>query len=271
MYDKISSDELHVKLLSIIEAVIELCDKNKIEYFLIGGGCLGIARHANNLIPWDDDLDIAIWAGDIQRFLNVASELPLPFKAVIKDQNINSTIEVVDTTTTVINALNRSKLECEATGIFIDVLPMMHWPSINLIKIGERLAFLQAITPLTAYSGWWKKVLKRSFYYLGMAYVMRILFKYLYQPYAERMNVKCRAEKKGYVSAAIGREWVAYCPWNVIYPLRKERLANIILNVPNNLDAYLSIRYGKNYMEYPDSKILWKHFDYAVFNSKDSQ
>jgi len=66
--------DIHTTLLEILQAVIALCEAEKIAYFLIGGGCLGIARHDHGFVPWDDDLDIAVWAGDMPRFLAAAQQ-----------------------------------------------------------------------------------------------------------------------------------------------------------------------------------------------------
>ena len=66
--------DIQARLLEILQAVITLCEAEKITYFLIGGGCLGIARHDHGFVPWDDDLDIAVWADDMPRFLAAAQQ-----------------------------------------------------------------------------------------------------------------------------------------------------------------------------------------------------
>ncbi len=42
------------------EEVIRLLNVNKIEYWICHGTLLGIIRD-NELIPWDHDIDIAVW------------------------------------------------------------------------------------------------------------------------------------------------------------------------------------------------------------------
>lgn len=62
--------------LSIFKSVIELCDDNNIEYFILGGTLLGAVRH-QGFIPWDDDIDIGMTRENYNKFIDIAiEELP---------------------------------------------------------------------------------------------------------------------------------------------------------------------------------------------------
>ncbi|VDG17854.1 LicD family protein [Lactobacillus sp.] [Lactiplantibacillus mudanjiangensis] len=63
---------LHQVELNLMQVVINICDAEKIDYFLIGGSLLGAVRH-QGFIPWDDDIDIGMRRSDYQRFIAVAN------------------------------------------------------------------------------------------------------------------------------------------------------------------------------------------------------
>lgn len=73
-YKKISLKELQNIFLVRLKEIIEFLDKNKIEYFAIGGTALGAFRH-HGFIPWDNDIDIGMTRANYLSFLKIASQL----------------------------------------------------------------------------------------------------------------------------------------------------------------------------------------------------
>jgi len=59
----------HVELYKSIDIFQNICEEYNIKYWAMGGTVLGIVRH-KAIIPWDDDIDIAIMEEDYNKLNN---------------------------------------------------------------------------------------------------------------------------------------------------------------------------------------------------------
>ena len=67
-------NDLQKTQLEMLRQLDAVCRKLKIPYFLVCGSALGAVKYGG-FIPWDDDLDVALYRDDYQKLLEAAPEL----------------------------------------------------------------------------------------------------------------------------------------------------------------------------------------------------
>lgn len=79
--------ELQLLQLDVMKEIHEVCVKNGINYYIIGGTLLGAIRH-KGFIPWDDDIDICMHRNELNKFLKAADkELSEGFNVICFEDN----------------------------------------------------------------------------------------------------------------------------------------------------------------------------------------
>ena len=128
-----------LKLLQEIELenlrmLMEICEKNHLRYYLIGGSLLGAMRH-KGFIPWDDDIDVGLPRPDYNRFVQIAKDyLPahMDVKTMTSDPNYKCYF------TRLIN--NKKKIYWDhgqytaVIGVWMDVFPLDGLPENPLLR-----------------------------------------------------------------------------------------------------------------------------------------
>ena len=128
---------VQMKQLAILKIIDSICKKHDIEYWLDGGTLLGAVRH-KGFIPWDDDIDIAMKASDLERFEKAAKE-ELPEWLFLQNRH---TDPFCKEDITKVRDMNSIYIEYSDTfyepyerGIYVDIFPMVPYPSISRIFI----------------------------------------------------------------------------------------------------------------------------------------
>lgn len=180
---------LQEKELELLKAVILVCNRNHIPYFLMHGSLIGAIRHGG-IIPWDDDIDIAVFRKDYKHFFEACRvELPEPYFVQFNTTDITYTvphIKIRNSSTTAItqNEYDYFKLHkgknCKLNynmGIFLDVFPLDSLPADKkaLSRYIKELKFFNRLVNLYYISKVDVKTLKGKFLYLFLRIFCRVI------------------------------------------------------------------------------------------------
>lgn len=106
----------------LLRRFIRLCEDHDIPYFAVYGTLLGACRN-RGFIPWDDDVDVAVWRRDYDRLKEIAGSVEAPYHLVFPEDEdcdyYGGAIRFQNTDTTNINLDEFSV--CDSYGIGIDI------------------------------------------------------------------------------------------------------------------------------------------------------
>lgn len=123
--DKIKNEKKKI-LLQTFKAFSAFCKENDLHYFAVTGTCLGAIRH-KGFIPWDDDIDVAMFRKDYEKLIQICGKLNGTGYELIKfgdnsnkfGNYITPYLKFCDANTTI---WERKSMPC-IFGVFIDITP----------------------------------------------------------------------------------------------------------------------------------------------------
>lgn len=109
-------------LYRILKFFISICEKHNLTYCCATGTMLGAVRH-NDIIPWDDDVDVFMPRKDYEKFLTIADEIESKGFGVISAENCSSFATFAK-----LYNKNTTLWEIESIpfiyGVYIDIFPL---------------------------------------------------------------------------------------------------------------------------------------------------
>lgn len=134
--------DVQMKILDIMKYIDNLCRKNNVVYFIMGGTALGAVRHGG-FIPWDDDLDIFMTPQEYAKF-KVAMEKDAHPDFVIQEWRTTdkyleySKVRMNGTTFIEESLKDRKNMH---HGIYVDIM-MLHKVPTN--KLMQKIVYLES-------------------------------------------------------------------------------------------------------------------------------
>ena len=230
--DKINYTELHKSVLNIYKDFQKICIEYNLNYYAISGTTLGAALW-QGIIPWDDDIDIAMPTKDYEKFVKICKKfLPthLSFSEYIW---FGGKLHDKKTTFTNINYIHNPK---RYNGVFIDIVPLIALPDdpakrslfINDLKNFQKFGILFDRYQDHEYSdsklNQWRKTILNAYSFGSTNYVM------------DFSDPRYVLSSKGFIHPTI------------------VKFEDTTIPISSNYKEDLSIQYG-HYKKYPDKKI----------------
>jgi lipopolysaccharide cholinephosphotransferase len=211
-------------------------------------------------VPWDDDLDIAVWVDDIPRTIAALSSLPTPYGLYRDPPGQTPFRRVTDLSTRLIGPDG----SMWPLGIFLDLIPMMTWRCMRSLRLHEALQGFEAREQVRYSQQWWKRMIKRVIYGCRVECVAALFRDRMFCPMVARGHTRRRAAGRGVVSGTMATPWVGRYPWSTMFPTVPRELLGVRVHSPRDINGFLERRYGPQFRQLPAAESRSGHYAHAV-------
>ncbi|MDR2955100.1 MAG: LicD family protein [Prevotella sp.] len=242
---------LQLKMLDILIAVTDICDKHNLTYWISGGTLLGAMRHGG-FIPWDDDIDIELLLPDYKKLLKILPE-ELPDNLYLqtpKEKSYRLLFSKVRDKNSIIHSEEEDMARYKEKGIFIDIFPeerSYRWIK-NIVDFFYGRAFrrIKRGRPFHSLKYFYEFTISLILYPIGM------LLKWLARGI-------CKITKPDNIlhSYGIGNSTNHNAAY--MFPVGKVMFEGKEFFAPKDVDTYLRKQYG-DYMVVPSKEKRAAHF-----------
>ncbi len=249
--------ELQTVLTQMLKDFDTVCNKHNITYWLDCGTLLGAVRH-KGIIPWDDDIDVAMPREDYERFNKIATEI-LPDNFYFQNKKIDTKYRYYWTKLRNRNSIAMESWEKENEGkyhmgISMDIFPMDY---VNNYK-----SYL-------FFKNWFVCTFKNKTFNLIMR-VLRNLIVFIITKkniikFANKQYSKNKTGK--YLARGYDCPFKPYFKTEDVFPLTKLDFDGTKLWVPGNYHKHLTSLFG-DYSKFPSVEQREIDWHYTKFDTK---
>ena len=234
----------------ISKLALSISDKYGIEALMIGGSLLGLVRDGD-LLPWDKDVDFAIFEKDIEKTFELESEFrKAGFECRLHYLGVRSEASLQTGKSLLLELqqrLDNARIEnCHVNGGLL-----------NLYRDGQLFAESQSLAMLVNVNDLDTMLaIEQLVCDLGETYLNQdqSSVKGLLLVAGEwRVNLFCYQYNPANLETAMQYGWsdlnCDHCFSEPLFPAQRKNVHGISLNLPNNFEAHLCARFGKNWQQ----------------------
>ena len=256
------------KEIGLLRQFVEVCERHGLQYRIMGGTLLGAVRH-KGYIPWDNDIDVAMFRDDFNKLLTIGEKefaKPSFFQTVISEQGrfFSTFIKIRDSESTAAGLDEYQKgINC---GIFIDVFCLDELPDGKL----RRKCFVRYLNSITKMKRFCMNQPPKQGFINEMKYRVRKAMYRLYgSPNAIELFEKYQKQAGKYWGK--GGKQVSHLAFgyhdNFVWDYDDWKdsvelaFGDDKFMAPKGFDAVLKQQYG-DYMRIPDDKSTHDYYDF---------
>ena len=249
----------------ILEMAIDFdvfCLENNITYYLMGGSALGAMRH-KGFIPWDDDFDVFMDSDNYFKFIKIVKIRLNTDKYYFQEENTKewplffSKIRMNNTT-----FIERDVVDSVMHhGIYIDIMCLNNAFENKFFRFFQYLSARLLSASVLGRRGYntksfFKKVAVKISKIVVLGFINSLLLKFV-----RSQNMK-RSELVGHFFGRAPFLKTTF-PVHFLSKPRYTHFESVSLPVPKEVEKYLEVRYGNNYMELPSKEEMDKYPSHA--------
>lgn len=251
----------------ILQDFHRICAENNIEYFIMYGSGIGVERH-KDIIPWDDDIDIAMLREDHDRVLSIIKK-EYSDKYLVLNFEENNNFPITTTQLVLKGTKFRVKefegIDCDF-GIYLDIFPLDYLSDnpkkarkqLNKAWFYNKLLMLRNMpSPKLPFKGVKGKIVKFACVMIHkILKIFRVNRKKIYYKYMEQAKKYTRTKRITFFGSTT--PGTSTFEIRDILPTVEKPFGDFIVKVPCKNDKILRYLYG-DYMILPPKEDRINH------------